>query len=169
MSQLADLTAAGNSTAIPGHTISPPRLLELAEAEMEAARNYLAILHHSSRELPEAIQSTLHRQAADNLQASPFSFGTPRFNLWALSARGTQFIAWLSLRITEPSLRLAQAVQLLMDYPAAAAAVLDAWGFKKKLPPMTKTPSQSTGQPSSTVSPSPLPMAVASPTTRPAT
>lgn len=123
------LGAVSNSTAIPGKTISPPRLPECAEAEVEAIRQYGEDVLKAGGALPDSMRQTLLNRMADNLMGAPFSYGMNRFNAWVFTARGTQFVAWLSLRIKEGGITLAQTAELLIAHPEATLAVWQAWGF----------------------------------------
>jgi hypothetical protein len=138
MSDLQHLTAAGNSSLIPGHTISPPRLIEWAEAETEAAENYLRTVVRASADLPSATRDSLHARAVDNLRNSPFAFGSAGFDAWALSAAAMPFLLWLSLRIRHPRVSRNSAAEFLRrsNSDDIIKAVWDAWGYDgRKNPP----------------------------------
>jgi hypothetical protein len=159
MSVLTDLTAAGDSATIPGHVLFPPRLLEWAEAEQEAQRQYLCTVADSAAGLPAAARDTMYLRAVDNLKSSPFAFGSAAFDAWATSASALPFLVWLSLRINEPGMTRAQAAELLVQHDARRimGSVLDLWGYRvqKKAPPRTPAATagaQSTGGISSPVS-----------------
>jgi hypothetical protein len=167
MPNLKDLVAHGDTATFPGHTLSPPRLIEFAEAEEEAAAQYLRGIAKAAAALPAAVRDSLHQRAADNLRAHPFSYGSLAFDQWALSMSAAPFLTWLLLRIKHPKLTLPEASQLLCEgeYAAKVGAVWSLWGYKpaKKSPAPAeqKTPAQpqpppatspSTGEPSSPVS-----------------
>jgi hypothetical protein len=158
MSILGDLTAAGNSEIIPGHVLSVPRLLEWAEAEQEAQRQYLWTVADAAAALGAPARDAMYTRAVDNLKSSPFSFGSAAFDAWATSAGALPFLLWLSLRIKEPRMTRAQAAELLarQDARQIMAAVLDLWGYRvqKKAParPQPAPGGQSTGDVSSVVS-----------------
>jgi hypothetical protein len=142
MSELKEMVGLGNSSAFPGHTLSPPRLIEFAEAEEEAASHYLRGIAKASVALPAAIREALHQRAVDNLRGHPFSYGSAAFDQWALSMSAAPFLTWLLLRIKHPKLTLAEASQLLCEgeYAAKVGAVWSLWGYKppkKASPPAT--------------------------------
>ena len=132
MSDLQDLTAAGNSSVIPGSTLSPPRLIEWAEAESEAAEQYIRNISRAAMELPEPARAHLQSRAADNLLNSPPVFGSEAFDAWATSAGAVPFLLWLSLRISEPQVTRQEAAELLAGErgETIARAVWDLWGYR---------------------------------------
>lgn len=132
MGELKDLVGLGDSRSFPRYILSPPRLLEFAEAEEEAACQYLRGIARASLNLPASLRDALHQRAVDNLRAHPFSYGSAAFDQWALSMSAAPFLAWLCLRIAQPRLTLNEASQLLSggDYVAKVAAVWTLWGYK---------------------------------------
>jgi hypothetical protein len=168
MTTLKDLVALGETTTFPAFTLSPPRLIEFAEAEEEAAAHYLRGIARAAATLPALVRDALHQRAADNLRSHPFSYGSAAFDQWALSMSAAPFLAWLLLRIKHPKLSLPEASQLLCDgeYAAKVGAVWSMWGYKpakKATPPGTQSPpsggttsapsAPSTGEASSPASP----------------
>src|SRR5580704_6494145 len=140
MSELKDLVGLSDASVFPGHTLSPPRLIEFAEAEEEAASQYLRGIARAAIALPTAMREALHTRAVDNLRGHPFSYGSAAFDQWALSMSAAPFLAWLLLRIKHPKLTLAEASQLLCEgeYAAKVGAVWSMWGYKppkKVVPP----------------------------------
>ena len=71
MSDLKDLTALPDTTTFPDHTLSPPRLIDFAEAEEEAAAQYLRGIAKAAAALPAHVRDALHQRAVDNLRAHP--------------------------------------------------------------------------------------------------
>lgn len=132
MSELKELVGLGDSAAFPGHILSPPRLIEFAEAEEEAAAQYLRGIAKSAAALPAAVRDAIHQRAVDNLRAHPFGYGSHAFDQWALSMSAAPFLTWLLLRIKHPKLTLSEASQLLCDgdYAAKVGAVWSMWGYK---------------------------------------
>lgn len=173
MSVLTDLTAAGDSEIIPGHVLSVPRLLEWAEAEQEAQRQYLWIVADAAAGLPAAAREAMYVRAVDNLKSCPFAFGSASFDAWATSAGAMPFLVWMSLRIKQPRLTRAQAAELLIQHDARRimSAVLDLWGYRvqKKAPPRPPAPpaDPSTGGASSPASPPAPPEVAGLATTKP--
>ena len=161
MSDLKELVGLGDSSVFPGHVLSPPRLIEFAEAEEEAAAQYLRSIAKASAGLPAAVRDLLHQRAVDNLRAHPFSYGSAAFDQWALSMSAAAFLTWLLLRIRHPKMTLPEASQLLREgeYAGKVGAVWSMWGYKpakKAAPPAEKAPppakadgTQSTGGESS--------------------
>jgi hypothetical protein len=147
MSVLGDLTAAGDSEIIPGHTLCVPRLLEWAEAEQEAQRQYLWTIAEAASALGAPARDAMYQRAVDNLKSSPFSFGSSAFDAWATSAGALPFLLWLSLRASEPRMTRAQAAELLIQQDAKRImpAVLELWGYRlqKKAPARHAAPSES--------------------------
>jgi hypothetical protein len=144
VSELKELVGLGDTTPFPGFTLSPPRLIEFAEAEEEAAANYLRGIARAAAALPALVRDALHQRAADNLRSHPFSYGSAAFDQWALSMSAAPFLAWLLLRIRHPKLTLPEASQLLCEgeYAAKVGAVWSMWGYKpaKKSAPAAQTP-----------------------------
>jgi hypothetical protein len=143
MSELKTLIALGDSSVFPGHTLSVPRLIEFAEAEEEAAAQYLRSIARSAAALPAQVRDALHQRAVDNLRAHPFSYGSAAFDQWAMSMSAAPFLTWLLLRIRHPKLTLSEASQLLCEgeYAARVGAVWSLWGYKpakKSAPPAEK-------------------------------
>ena len=135
---------------VPGHTLSPPRLIEFAEAEEEAASQYLRGIAKAAIALPAAMRESLHTRAVDNLRGHPFSYGSAAFDQWALSMSAAPFLTWLLLRIKHPKLTLTEASQLLCEgeYAAKVGAVWSLWGYKppkKALPPAERACSRCAG------------------------
>ncbi|MGD0138361.1 MAG: hypothetical protein ABSD28_05750 [Tepidisphaeraceae bacterium] len=165
MSDLKDLVALGDSSTFAGHVLSPPRLIEFAEAEEEAAAQYLRGIAKAAAALPATVRDALHQRAVDNLRGHPFSYGSAAFDQWALSMSAAPFLTWLLLRIKHPKMTLSEASQLLCEgeYAAKVGAVWSMWGYKptkKSLSPPERVPASapanagpSTGGESSAVSP----------------
>jgi hypothetical protein len=132
VSDLKELVGLGDASAFPGHILSPPRLIEFAEAEEEAAAQYLRGIAKSAVALPAAVRDAIHQRAVDNLRSHPFSYGSQAFDQWALSMSAAPFLAWLLLRIKHPKLTLPEASQLLSDgeYSAKLGAIWSLWGYK---------------------------------------
>lgn len=132
MSELKELVGLGDSSTFAGHILSPPRLIEFAEAEEEAAAQYLRGIAKSAAALPAAVRDAIHQRAVDNLRAHPFSYGSHAFDQWALSMSAAPFLTWLLLRIKHPKLTLSEASQLLCDgeYAGKVGAVWSMWGYK---------------------------------------
>ncbi|HEY1923271.1 MAG TPA: hypothetical protein VGG44_11025 [Tepidisphaeraceae bacterium] len=140
MSDLKELVGLGDASAFPGHVLSPPRLIEFAEAEEEAAAQYLRGIAKSAAALPAVVRDAIHQRAVDNLRGHPFSYGSAAFDQWALSMSAAPFLAWLLLRIRHPKMTLADASQLLCDgeYSGKIGAIWSLWGYKptkKSAPP----------------------------------
>src|ERR1700683_1545106 len=153
MSDLKELTALGDSATFPGYIVSPPRLIEFAEAEEEAAAWYLRRIARSAAGLPEAARQALHERAVDNLRSNPFSFGSAGFDRWALSMSAATFLTWLLLRIKRPELTLAQAAGLLNESPNPLAkmnVVWELWGYRAAKKPPAPPVAPPTGGASST-------------------
>jgi hypothetical protein len=142
MSDLKELVGLGDSGTFPGHTLSPPRLIEFAEAEEEAAAQYLRGIAKASTGLPPVVRDLLHQRAVDNLRSHPFSYGSTAFDQWALSMSAAPFLAWLLLRIKHPKMTLSEASQLLCEgeYAAKVGTVWSMWGYKpaKKAAPVAE-------------------------------
>src|ERR1700722_7298650 len=132
MSELKELVGLGDASVFPGHILSPPRLIEFAEAEEEAAAQYLRGIAKSASTLPAAIRDGLHQRAVDNLRGHPFSYGSPAFDQWALSMSAAPYLAWLLLRIKHPKLTLPEASQLLCEgeYKGKIGRIWELWGYK---------------------------------------
>jgi len=135
---------------VPGATLSPPRLVEWAEAETEAARHYLRTVAQASAALPEVVRQAMYARAVDNLKDSPPVFGSPAFDAWAVSAGALPFLLWLSLRKGQPRTTRVQAAELLAgpEGESIAKAVWDLWGYRgeKKSPaPPSQTPASDGG------------------------
>jgi hypothetical protein len=132
MSELKELVALGDASVFLGHTLCSPRLIEFAEAEEEAASQYLRGIAKAAMVLPAGMREALHARAVDNLRGHPFSYGSLAFDQWALSMSAAPFLAWLLLRIKHPKLTLAEASQLLCEgeYAAKVGAVWSLWGYK---------------------------------------
>jgi hypothetical protein len=128
---LSNLAAAGNSSLIPDHTISPPRLLEWAEAETEAAEQYMRTVASAAGELPETVRQRIYDRAVDNIKDSPLALGTAGFDAWAISARAVPFLLWLSVRVRHPSVTRNQVAGWLNGPRGReiARAVWDLWGY----------------------------------------
>jgi len=143
MSDLKDLVGLGDSSTFAGHVLSAPRLIEFAEAEEEAAAQYVRGIAKAAAALPAAVRDALHQRAVDNLRGHPFSYGSVAFDQWALSMSAAPFLTWLLLRIKHPKMTLSEASQLLCEgeYAAKVGAVWSMWGYKptkKSLSPPEK-------------------------------
>lgn len=91
MSELKELVGLGDSAAFPGHVLSPPRLIEFAAAEEEAAAQYLRGIAKSAAALPAAVRDAIHQRAVDNLRTHPFSYGSHAFDQWCYRCRRRRF------------------------------------------------------------------------------
>ena len=153
MSELKDLVALGDTSVFPGHTLSPPRLIEFAEAEEEAALQYLRGIAKAALGLPAAMREALHQRAVDNLRGHPFSYGSLAFDQWALSMSAAPFLAWLLLRIKHPKMTLAEVSQLLCEgeYAAKVGVVWSLWGYKP--PKKTSPPAERASAPGERTTP----------------
>jgi len=156
MTTLKDLVALDDTSIFPGFTLSPPRLIEFAEAEEEAAAQYLRGIAKAAAALSAAVRESLQQRAADNLRSHPFSYGSLAFDQWALSMSAAPFLAWLLLRIKHPKLTLPEASQLLCEgeYAAKVGAVWSLWGYKpakKSVAPVDRGPAAQNQTPASAV------------------
>lgn len=153
MSGLKDLVALGDKTAFEGYTLSPPRLIEFAEAEEEAAAQYLRRIIKASATFPAAVRAAMHERAVDNLRSSSFAFGSELFDQWALSISAIPFLAWLLLRIKHPKMMLGDVSQLLCgeDRAGKMSAIWSMWGFEppKKTNPATTSSTTAAAPPAS--------------------
>lgn len=170
MPTLSELTGAGGDNIIVGHRLSELRAIDLADAEAEASREYIRTIAEGVANLEKPIQEMFIARAVDNLKGSPFLYGSPWFRAWGLSWRGTFYLAYLSLRITEPRIAPGEAARLCSEAGDAAAAWLwDSlrWRESKNAVPPTRT-SQSSGGQSGSGSPNPPPADSATAMTTPA-
>jgi hypothetical protein len=139
MSDLKELTGLGEASVFESHVLSPPRLIEFAEAEEEAAAHYLRRVARSASALAPGAREVMYQRAVDNLRSNPFAYGSLGFDQWALSMSAAPFLTWLLLRIKHPKLTLGDSAQLLAceDYSGKVGAVWSLWGYKpsKKTPP----------------------------------
>jgi hypothetical protein len=151
MNRLKELVALGDSTAFAGYTLSPPRLIEFAEAEEEAAAQYLRRVTKASATFAPAVRAVMHERAVDNLRTNPFAFGSAEFDQWALSVSAVPFLAWLLLRIKHPKLTPGDVSQLLCgdDRAGKMSAVWSLWGFE----PPKKTNSPPPSAPAAALAP----------------
>jgi hypothetical protein len=152
MTTLQSLTSAGTTpqNTFPGYTLSPPRLVDYAEAEQEAAQHYLHQTAKAAAASPSVTREAFQHRAIDNLRLTPFAFGSPQFDAWATSMSAVPFLAWLLLRIKHPELTLAHSAQLLNgpDSLPRARAVWALWGYTcekkveaaRSMPPPTPPP-----------------------------
>jgi hypothetical protein len=154
MSELSKLTGAGNTTALPGYTLSPPGLRELGEAESEFARDYIASVAAGAKSADPEVRKELLAAATERVANSHFNYYGPGYRLCCLSARHLPFLLWLVARIESPKLTREQAKELITrdNEGDVSNAVLEALGFdtrpnvKAEKPESTPT-SPSTGTP----------------------
>lgn len=166
MSELAKISGAPNTTAMPGYSISAPRPHDCADAEREAVRQYGEDIAAVAGQMNETMGTVLLSKAADVLSTQPFSFGSPKWRLWAMGARGVQYLTLLSVRHKHPMATIADISDKVTD--AVANVVLGEWGlFAKNRAAQSKPSSPSTGESSSsTGSVSPLPSVGDGPTNK---
>ncbi len=131
MSELEKLTAAGNTDALPGHTISPPGLKEIGEAEAHFGRCHIADAAASAIGLDTEVRDVAIDKATARVARREFNYYGPSFRLCCLSAEHFPFLLWLSLRIENAKITQAQAAALVTpeNQPIVTKAVLDVWGF----------------------------------------
>jgi hypothetical protein len=131
MSDLEKLTAAGNTDALPGHTISPPGLREIGEAEAHFGRSHIADAAASAAGLDTDVRDVAIDKATARVARREFNYYGNTFKLCCLSAEHFPFLMWLSLRVEKPKITQAQAAALITpeNQPIVTKAVLDVWGF----------------------------------------
>jgi hypothetical protein len=130
MSELSKLTGAGNTTALPGYTLSPPGLRELGEAESEFARSYLADVTAGAKDSDPETRKSVLKEATLLVANSHFNYYGVGFGLACMSARHIPFLVWLAARINKPDLTREQAEALLTreNEPAISRVVLEIMG-----------------------------------------
>lgn len=150
MSELKELVGGGNTTAFLGHTLSPPRLRDYADAEEECAAAYLRLVSRATLGLPDKAAEQCHQRVVDNLRKMPMQYGSQEFAFWALSRSALPFLAWLSFKQKE-AMDLMTASSIVADAtPEQVGAILDIWGFTvRKKPPAPQPSPQPTGGASS--------------------
>jgi hypothetical protein len=128
MSELEKLTAAGNTDALPGHTISPPGLADLAQAEAHFGRAHIADAAACAAGLDTDVRDVAIDKATARVARREFNYYG---NSFKLSAEHFPFLLWLSLRVENPKITQAQAAALITpeNQPIVTKAVLDVWGF----------------------------------------
>jgi hypothetical protein len=92
MSELSKLTGAGNTTALPGYTLSPPGLRELGEAESEFARSYIADVTAGAKDADPDTRKVLLKEAATIVANSHFNYYGAGFGLACMSSRHIPFL-----------------------------------------------------------------------------
>jgi hypothetical protein len=154
MSELSKLTGAGNTTALPGYTLSPPGLRELGEAEAEFTQTYIADAAASTKVFDPETRKLYAEAAMEKVASGRFNYYGPGFRSCCLTARQLPFLLWLVTRIASPKLTREQARELITreNEVEVQRGVLEALGFdtrpnvKAEKPESTPT-SQSTETP----------------------
>ena len=126
---------ADAETSVSGKILSAPRLTEIADAEAEAARAFLSRINESAQKssTPTWAQEVMYSRAVDILQV-PISVGSPAFNrAMFTSASGLTYLGWLSLRIKQPEMKLADAAALFSANPESLLEIEKVWGAGKNL------------------------------------
>lgn len=161
-----DVLAPGRSDVLPGHVLSPFPLSAMGEMESEFNRTYCADLVSVSLTADPDSWERAMEFSAERLKERPIAFGTLAFDRMVLANASTPLMAYLSLRVTEPTITRAAAKALLTDefFLSVRSALLDFLGFSRpKIQPPTKgamSPStgdyytSSSGAPASTPPPS---------------
>jgi hypothetical protein len=152
MSELSKLTGAGNTTALPGYTLSPPGLRELGEAEAEFTQTYIADAAASTKVFDPETRKLYAEAAMEKVASGRFNYYGPGFRSCCLTARHLPFLLWLVARIASPKLTREQARELITreNEVEVQRGVLEALGFdtSPNVPAGESTPtSQSTETP----------------------
>jgi hypothetical protein len=131
MSELANAVAAGISQPLPGYILSPPRLLEYGEAELEFENDYRANVRETSAHLPVEQQREIVKEAIELIQAGEFALRGKYFDRCCLNPKKLPLLVWLSLRVKHPQITREQIAELLTleNEPDVTRAVFELWGF----------------------------------------
>ncbi len=136
MSELGELTAAGRADLLPGHTLSPWRLVTIAEAEEEMERRHIATCVAGAIALPQPAQRLVAEAATRDIRDGAFKYRAPGFDRVLLSPSFTSLRLWLSLRARHPGVTRAQAARLITaDNEIAvyyATCEMAGWSFAEK-------------------------------------
>lgn len=103
---------AGDNEAFPGHTMYPPGMPEIREAQERCARDYVLRIEKSALVHGKGVADVYRQQAASNLRAG-FDWGGQFFNDWAMSRSSAPFLAWLLFRKGEPAMTEGQAIDIV--------------------------------------------------------
>jgi hypothetical protein len=134
MSQLSELTAAERTDVLPGYVLSPPRLREHGVAEDSFARWYIERVERGTRRIPSDVRRAMLDIAVKDMRDGYFTVGQPGYDAFALSARGTRLMFWLSLRIKHPQITHKEAGELFdkqADEKSVTDAVFALWGYER--------------------------------------
>lgn len=131
---LQNLFATGGSQ-VNGKTLSVPTLTEIADAEAEAARAYLARVTDAAQKsgAPPWAQEVMYSRAAEILQV-PIHVGSAAFNRAMFgSAAGLIYLGYLSLRVKHPEIKLSEAASIFGANPESLLDIEKVWGAGKNL------------------------------------
>lgn len=150
MSDLSQLTGAGDTTIIPGYTLSPFSLAAYGEVEQELEREHMATAAAAGVGLPEALQTKLVDAAAKDVRNGAFNYGSPAFDRRIKAQHNTPFLLWTCLKIKAPQTSRAQADELLKgsNRDVVYWAILGFMGWEKPKATPPKQPGAATGAPS---------------------
>jgi len=155
MPTLAQLTDAGNSTALPGYIISNLRLSEFGIAEERFAEWHIQRAERGVRRARTDVAQGVITEAIKHTESGAFTYGMPGFGARCLSSRGMVLILWLSLRIKHPQVTLAQSKDLrdgAASQDALTNAIMQAAGFSEPSPPAETAQADQQPQPAGEVS-----------------
>lgn len=153
MGDLADLTGAGYSLVIPGHTLSPLTFSDYGEMERIFEARHIARARGAADGLESDIAKVIVQMALDDVRRGDFTYGTDDFDREAMKIQNLVLIVWMELRHRHPDITIEQVPGLLATVTDHAAArdsflVLASYHLLKKKP-VTADASPSTGGTSS--------------------
>lgn len=140
MSELSSIVGTGRADIIPGYTIIPRDIEQIAEAEA-----YFEALHRKSADIEAAgmdqRQGNRARQQADAAVASGlFSFGSPFFTEKMNKKTSVPFLLWINLKASNSAISFADAKMILSkntdgknerheNFSKIRRAILEMWEY----------------------------------------
>ena len=135
---LAEATAAPAAGGIiPGYVLSSPAFSEFGRAEREFRKLYLEAAADYLKALPGHLQDKVASKPLDDIRDGLLNFGRRAHTAFATSAEGVYILAWISLTVKHPQLKISDAVRLVNENNAdnrVSDAVWDLWTYRKPAP-----------------------------------
>lgn len=133
MGDLAELTGAGRSDILPGHTLSPLSLKDFGELEREIEGRRIAEAKVAADGTHPDVALLLLKSALNDVSSGKYGFGKPHFNAAAMSSAYGGLLLFLSLRHAHKDITREKS-DGLADTPNGAKArdaVAEMSGFKE--------------------------------------
>jgi len=128
---LSSTIGPGRDDVLPGFTIAPLDLGQIAEIEQELKIRHLVTASEAAERLSEKAGKAVQERADAAVASGLFSYGSPVFEREIFAATFFPFLLWVNIKASKPIAKT-EAAKIYADAPNKAAvrvAVFGAMGY----------------------------------------